>query len=167
MRRSLLKGLRWTCLYRGWKADLLIYKQPLNEKKLPLYILEVKVNTVICMVTESCHSHTHTRVHIWWRKLSGSHKPVCVEQDVKVQWCEQALFCLSHALSSAISLCPGKTSLPCRKGHEEHMEGLWSLLVHGIGRLKKSGNFRELNFKPLILVLSLFFPLWSFLFLFC
>lgn len=68
---------------------------------------------------------------------------------------------LLFSSSPSISPCPGKAevslasfaaqalnpwSLQCRKGHEEHMEGLWSLLVHGTDCQKNSGNFRNEDF---------------------
>lgn len=137
---------------------IILYIQAWHMKKPSLYILEVTVSKYcgICLLYSSGKlSHTC----IWWRKRSGGHKSV--KQEVKVQWWERASFCLSHAPS--ISPClyaPVKPrpvwlhlqhkplnpwSLQCRKGHEEHMEGLWSLLVHGTDRWKNSGNFRKLD----------------------
>lgn len=154
-----------------------LHKQPWRKKKPSLYIQEVTVYKyfdihIFCIVTENCHTHAqHTHTCICWRKQSGSHKPVCVQtrSESTVGWTSIIL-----PLSCSISLCLyalvkprpvwhhlqhkplNPCSLQCRKGHEEHMEGLWSLLVQGTESQKNSGNFRELDFFQALLVLSLF-----------
>lgn len=134
VRRILLNSLRWT----HWMKDYSqLHKQHCHEKKLSLHILEVEVS-------EYCHTR------IWWKKLSGNHKPMSVEQEAKVPWWEQAQFCLSHAflvffcLYALVKLRPVLIpwSLQCRKEHKENMEGLWQEI---------SGNFREMHLKPFLL----------------
>lgn len=147
MRISLLEALKWTCLYVGHKDYILLNKQPWQENKLSPFC-------TVAVVAENCVACMHLVSVLIWNPR------VCVSSNKK-NW-GWTLLWPSHALSvsarlyALVKLGPfwlhlqhkplNPQSLQCRKGHKEHMEGFWSLLVHGTDSWKNSGNFRKLDF---------------------